>query len=61
MSNRKKLNRTQYNSTCMLASINENIENVGLEKYVKIAEKKHFKQSSEVKKQLEWGEDKYSR
>jgi hypothetical protein len=36
MSNRKRPNQTQYNSTCMLASINENIENVGPEKYVKI-------------------------
>jgi hypothetical protein len=45
----------------MLASICENSENVGPEKFVRGVEKKHFKKESDFKKQLEWGDEKVSR
>jgi hypothetical protein len=34
---------------------------VGPDKYVKTIEKKHFRQGGEVKKQLEWNDDKQSK
>jgi hypothetical protein len=36
----------------MLNSINENVESLGPEKFLKNPEKKHFKATGEVKKQL---------